>query len=107
MKLIDEKCLTTFRTAGSCDWCGQFSRVRQPHHALVFRGMGGGTRIDHPYNLVALGGPFDCPCHDDAHRGRILRADFLVIIAAREGRLQDEIEAELDRIRRASKWRTA
>ncbi len=107
MRIINEALLKEYRTPGPCEYCGNYSKQRQPHHALVFRGLGGGTRIDHPFNLIALGGPFSCPCHEDAHRGRILRCDFLAIIAAREGRLQDEILAELDRIQKASKWRSA
>ena len=103
MRIVSESTLSLFRGPGPCEFCGKACLVRQPHHAIVFRGMGSGTRLDHPFNIVALGGPFCCSCHDDAHGGRITRADFLAVIAAREGRLQSEIEAELSRLQRAPK----
>lgn len=95
MIIADEKLLATYRGPGFCEHCRRMTPRRQPHH-IFCRGMGGAHRLDVAINLIAL-----CPdCHARFHNGRILRATFLAIVAQREGRLQDEMEAELWRLRR-------
>lgn len=98
MVIIDEKLLEEFRQPGACEWCGYWYEARQPHHLLA-RGMGAGRRIDHKFNLISL-----CYlCHNDVHNGKILKCDLLAVVSRREGKLQDEIEAEVNRIRRLPK----
>lgn len=100
MKIVSEKTLALFRTAGPCEYCGRYQERREPHHYWSFRGLGGAYRLDVPENLIAL-----CwRCHHDGQRGAILRVDFLAKVAAREGRLQHEIEAELTMLRNLDKW---
>jgi hypothetical protein len=63
--------------------------------------------LDHPLNLVSLCRGFWkgkwVSCHDDAEAGRITKADLACIVSAREGMLQDELEAELWRLYRLPK----
>lgn len=100
MKIIDKKLLAEVRRCGECGWCKKPLRfAAEPHH-LFSRGAG---RIDQPWNLIALGGPWDCDCHGEFHRGHIRRYDLLTVVAQREGRSQDEIEEEVWRIRRLPK----
>lgn len=109
MRVVDDSVLALFRV-GPCEWCGR-SGPTDPHHALYKRGMGGGSRLDHRFNLVALCRGYHrgqwVSCHDEAEAGRITRADCLAVIAAREGVLQEEIEEELRRIRRLPKGSSA
>lgn len=95
MQIIDDDLLLDFRLSFRCEWCGRKGPV-DCHHYWYRRGMGGGSRLDHPWNLVAI-----CrSCHDDHHAGhRPLRIDLLAIVAAREGVTQDEITQELLRLR--------
>lgn len=95
MQIIDNDLLFAFRLRGICEWCKR-KCLCDPHHYWYRRGMGGGSRLDHPWNLVSL-----CrSCHDDHHAGhRPLRIDLLAIVAAREGVTQDEITQELLRLR--------
>ena len=104
MKIIDENLLERVRQGGQCCWCLlKTNQGLDPAHILT-KGMGGGTRLDHPWNVVGL-----CRrCHNDHHQGhRPLPCDLLLIVAHREGMLQDEIERELYRLirlPRASNW---
>lgn len=97
MKIIDEDLLDVFRQAGRCELCSRPGA--DPHHVLS-RGMGSATRLDVRENLLCL-----CrACHDRAHysacpRRRVL----LLVIADREGRPVDEIEAKLYALWRARK----
>lgn len=96
MKIVDEKLLSLFRRGGPCEYCKRMTIRRQPHH-IFCRGLNSARRLDVAINLIAL-----ClQCHADFHNGRILRCDLLALVAAREGRLQGEIEAELYRLRRS------
>jgi hypothetical protein len=81
--LVSEWTLERLRGLGRCEWCRQWGAL-EPHHAIKKRGMGGGARIDHPFNLLAV----DRRCHVylEAHghleavRQRVRR-----LIAQREG----------------------
>jgi hypothetical protein len=89
----DEAMLARFRGCGPCEVCRRVD-VRHPHHTWRARGLGGGHRIDHPFNLLAC-----CPgCHDSIHAGRIPKAELMAIIARRERKSVPEIEAELRRL---------
>jgi len=99
MIVRSDKTLSLFRGPGPCAWCGRWHPRRHAAHVLA-RGAGGGSRLDVPLNLVSL-----CPdCHQGHHAGRRpLRCDLLALVAAREGLLQGDVEAELFRLRRAPK----
>ncbi len=98
MRIVDETVLDEFRGPGKCEWCGFRCYALHPHH-LWARGMGGGGRLDVRINLIGL-----CwVCHSDVHHGDISRQDLLAVVAAREGKLQSEIEEEIWRLRRTPK----
>ncbi len=99
MIVKDEALLDEFRSGGPCEWCKRWAEPRQPHH-LFARGHGGGNRLDVRINLAAL-----ChECHRAHHDGhRPLRCDLLAVVAAREGLIQNEIEAEIMQLRRQPK----
>jgi hypothetical protein len=88
--IIDKALLAEFRSPGYCEKC--FLPCfwgRDPHH-LFGRGMGGGKRFDYRLFLLSL-----CRfCHDDAHAGKITRAELVAIVAAREGVTAEFIEEE-------------
>jgi hypothetical protein len=94
MTIIDEELLDQFRRKTRCEYCKQHSRSGcDPHHYKA-KGMGGGKRLDHPWNMIAL-----CrACHSAVHDGNIPRCSLLLIIATREGAAQDAIEMELNRL---------
>lgn len=93
---MDDRAL--FRGAGRCEFCGKWWPIRHAAH-LKHRGMGGDKRglTNVRINLVSL-----CPiCHYDHHMGREpLYCQLLALVAAREGMLQGEVEAEIRRLRR-------
>lgn len=96
MIIKDEKLLNEFRGAGRCEWCKASCRRREPHHVAT-RGMGGGGRLDIRINLVAL----CCRCHQLHHWGQFpITCELKAIVAARESRLQDDIEAEIAALRK-------
>ncbi len=97
MQIINEALLDRFRQR-RCEWC-HAGPPCQPHHLLT-RGMGGGGRIDHPWNLIGL-----CHyCHRSHHDGNApLTCDLLAMVAAREAVSQEDIIVEMGRIRRADK----
>ena len=104
MRIVNEKTLDLFRGPGKCEWCGRLVRRREPHH-IFGRGYGGAERVDVKINLIALCAVYagGANCHHELHQGRILRADLLAKVAAREGMLQAEVEAEVRRLRNAPK----
>ena len=96
MIVIDEKLLASFRGPGICEWCKRYAGHRHAAHVRP-RQMGGGSRLDVRINLISL-----CWfCHLAQHEGREpTRADLEAVVAAREQRFQDDIEAECLAIRR-------
>lgn len=99
MTIVDDSLLDEFRGTIACGWCRRVSQGRLDPHHLFGRGHGGGSRLDHRWNLIAL-----CrACHNDVHAGHIRRADLLAMVAVREGVLQDQIEAEIYRLLRTAK----
>lgn len=97
MTILDPYLLQKFRETLQCEWCKARGAV-DPHHYWYRRGTGGGSRIDHRFNLVAL-----CRyCHTAHHQGQWpLRIDLLAIVSAREAVTQDYIIATLLAIRNA------
>ena len=104
MRIIDDVLLEEFRAKEFCEWCGRRLRYKaEPAHVFA-RGRSNGFRLDIRWNLVGLGGPWDCACHKSSHDGHEpLQHDLLAVVAAREGLLQDEIETVLKRLRFAPK----
>ena len=102
MRLDNPELLDEFRGPGSCHGCGQQCRNREAAHILA-KGMGGGGRLDHRWNLLALGGPWECGCHRRQHNGLISIHALWDAVAKREGVSVDEIKQELWRIRRLPK----
>ncbi len=96
MIVIDAKLLQAFRMKERCEYCRKSVFRCEPHHVRT-RGHGGGGRLDIAINLVAL-----CPlCHRSHHDGNEpLTCDLKAIVAARESRLQDDIEAEIAALRK-------
>lgn len=86
MIIVNEPLLATFRAATQCEVCRAKIRTGlDPHHVFA-RGMGGGHRLDVPFNLVAI-----CrTCHTKTHLGHIARGVFLDIILKRERLLAQE-----------------
>ncbi len=96
MRIRSEKTLESFRRKKKCEYCGRPTARTRPHPAhYIARGMGGGSQLDHPWNLVSL-----CwKCHASQHDGNAPhRVELLKIIAAREGKTPEEILTELYRI---------
>lgn len=77
--LESNETLDRFRN-GPCEKCGRAGPT-DPHHAVIRRGAGGGQRIDHPLNLVAL-----CrECHRSIEEGSLADRNWcMATIADRE-----------------------
>lgn len=100
MRIEDKGLLREFALKRRCEYCGKTTPgvLADPHH-LFARGMGGGGRLDIRINLISL-------CREDhnaVHAGHIMRTDLLALVAQREGTSQDEIRAEIARLRKAPK----
>lgn len=96
MRVTNESVLDQFRGPGICEVCGKRVRNREPHH-IQARGMGGGSRLDVPINLVATCAAFSGgdDCHRKAHDGHIPRRVFLEIVARREGLTADQVQERI------------
>ncbi len=78
--------LAEIRRSKRCECCYQVKPL-DPHHYHA-KGVGGGSRLDIPENLLAL-----CrSCHDAAHWGRIDRSHLLDLIAVRLGKTPEECQ---------------
>ena len=83
MQVLNPDLLLEFRQKPKCEYCGEPNRYGlDPHHTVMTRGMGGGSRIDHPLNLTAL-----CrSCHDSHGYSAVpSRMELINVIAQREG----------------------
>lgn len=101
MKIVNVALLKRFRTAGHCELCGVWCKVREPHHAFT-RGAG---QLDVPFNLIAVGSTrkSECRCHarvDGRDSPAIPFDEVLAVIAKREGVTPEWIESEVWRLRR-------
>jgi hypothetical protein len=106
MILKDTNLLRQFHERTKCEFCGRSGEHMEAHHFWFFRGIGGGSRLDHRYNLIALCRGWDeygryWSCHEAAQGGLIPRNMLLEIVARREGVTPEAIVAELERIRAA------
>lgn len=100
MRVVDDKLLSEFRHAPRCAWCNALTPGgTEPHH-LWSRGLGGGGRLDVRVNIVSL-----CQrCHREHHNGHApYRHQLLRVVAAREGKLPREVEAEVLALRRRTR----
>jgi hypothetical protein len=63
---------------------------------------------DSRINLLAVGAPFECPCHDNIHSGRLKlsRSTAIEIVAARERADLGEISEALWSLKRCTKSTT-
>lgn len=105
MRLVNDQLRKQMRDeATHCGWCSKPLRHRAEVHHIRARGQGGGRHMDHPFNLIVLGGPWDCGCHDLATNGDLTRYDFMAKIAANHGILQDDVERELNRLALLDKY---
>lgn len=102
MKITNGKLLAPMRLPGRCELCGRACGQREVHHVFC-KGMGGGSCLDVPINLVSLGAFGNCCCHSQFHGGHIARAEFLAVIASREGMDIDLIDETLKRLHNAVK----
>ncbi len=90
MIIIDEAELDRHRGWRNCLWCGK-NRYCEAAHVFA-RGMGGGGRLDIPYNLASL-----ChECHMESHAGREpTKITLMLLVAHRERVLQSDLEDEI------------
>ena len=102
MKVIDKAALATPRSA-LCEYCGRYCRKPTERHHIICRGMGGGKRMDVPENLIDLGGPWDCECHEAAQAAIITPEELLNKVAKREGRTVAWLKDFLNRLYLAPK----
>ncbi len=86
---VDDRQL--FRGNGPCEYCGVWSRDRDPAH-IFHRGMGGSDRLNFRRNLVSL-------CRDCHNRHGHEIKQLLAIAAKRERCTVEEIEEEVFRAR--------
>lgn len=66
MIIVNDVLLKSFHRPGQCDFCGKFCPELEPHH-LVCRGIGGGSRIDADFCILAVGAKLQCLCHNGRH----------------------------------------
>lgn len=96
MRVVNEDLLASFRQKKRCERCLRGTPSGADPHHLFARGAG---RADIACNLMAL-----CRiCHDAFHLGKIKRAELLAIVGRREGMTAEQIESEVQRIRRTPK----
>lgn len=84
-----------------CELCNRRLRYRAHPHHVFSRGAG---RVDMPFNLIALGGAFDCNCHGRFHDGNLAKSQILERVARREDVFQLAIEDAIYALRRLDKW---
>lgn len=100
MRVADKGPLAAYQGKGMCEWCRRSYLVRHAAHVYA-RGMGGGSTLNHPWNLVSL-----CwQCHWNNHNAREpTRQDLLKVVAWREQLRPEELLRELHRMLRLDKW---
>lgn len=102
MKVINPELLKTPRSV-VCEYCGLYCRRPTERHHIIGRRMGGGSRLDIPENLIDLGSPWDCNCHERAGCGKITKAELWRIVARRMGTQAGLVRAKVMRLLRADK----
>ncbi len=101
MIIKDQALLREFSGLKFCEGCGQ-QAFCEPHH-ITKRGMGGGSRLDVRWNIVALGGAFFCGCHKKADAGQITKDTLYRVVASREGKTLLWVKNTIKRLLRAPK----
>lgn len=95
----NEALLAEFRSKRCCEFCQRYLvYAAHPHH-LWAKGMGCGSRMDVRFNLIALGGPWDCNCHGKVHQGKVTRPQLLDVVGRREGMTPEEIIVAVGRLK--------
>ena len=99
MRIVNKALVREFvAQATHCEWCHKKGPV-EAHH-LWAKGHGGGHRLDVLINLIAL-----CRQDHQAHHdgNEPTRSDLVAVVAAREKMLQDDLVAEITRLRNLPK----
>lgn len=102
MRIVDQKLLAAPRPL-RCEYCGRLCGYPTELHHVIPRGMGGANRLDVPENLIALGGAFDCRCHQDAGNGVITKRELFVKVGKRLGTSGLKCRNKVERLLKAPK----
>ena len=100
MRIEDPDLLQRFGQKIRCEWCQKVKLTGMDPAHIKARGLGGGHRIDHKCNLVAL-----CRvCHNAHHNGRSpTRAELWKIASRREKCDAEAVILEI--ARRPKEWK--
>lgn len=106
MKIVNDALLKEFRRKTRCEFCGRYCPQGVDPHHIIKRGLGGGSRVDIPLNVIGLCRGFTkdgwVSCHQDADDGKITKAQLFAVVGKREGWTKplaaEEVEAEVRRI---------
>ena len=97
MVIINDELLRSFADR-DCEVCGANDGTVVGHHVFG-RGYGGGSRLDHPWAMLAC-----CfKCHSDCQHYRISKAKQVAIIAKREGVSEERVCGWVWEVLRAAK----
>ena len=105
MKIVNPAAVARFHGLPACELCGQPAGAGGTEAAHVFaRAMGGSGQLDHPINLIGLGGGFSfCNCHGKHHNSGVTTEQLLAVVGKREGWEPAEIEEIVYLLRRTPK----
>jgi hypothetical protein len=103
VKIKDKAVLATPRSL-RCEYCDRLCGHDTERHHIVFRGIGGGKRLDIVENVVDLGGPWDCGCHQKADARKITSDELYAIVAKRLGTTARKIKNKIKRLLAMDKW---
>lgn len=99
MNVPDDTLIASYRKPGVCELCGKRCRMLCAAH-IFSKGAG---KVDHPWNLVAVGmDPVNgcCDCHLRSHNGpKPSREDFLRVVADREEVSPEHITETISAVR--------
>jgi hypothetical protein len=107
VRFESEAVLDRFRCARCCEWCGRWVSRAEPHHFYHKRGMGAGSQLDIPENLVSLctlchrAAENRCPSPNAPERGPVTREALLEIVARRERWEEEALKCWLNVLGRA------
>ena len=101
-RIINPKAMATPRSH-TCEWCGRTCWNPTQRHHIHPKGMAAASQIDHPFNLIDLGGPWDCNHHQEADDNKIKRAALWLRVSVREGKSVEELMDFIYRVLRAEK----
>jgi 5-methylcytosine-specific restriction endonuclease McrA len=99
MKIVDAAARQKARERVRCELCGKPQPGGCDPAHYIAKGLGGGSTLDDPWNLVSA-----CRrCHSEQHAGKLPRSRLLEAIARREGRTPEQIESWLRRVLRTAR----